>query len=37
MHCTYGALLASGPRRKADMLAMLDPDFNAFLTQKRLS
>jgi len=36
MHCTaptelFSRITDSGPRRKADMLAMLDPDFTAFL------
>jgi hypothetical protein len=40
MHCTdptevFSRITDSGPRRKADMLAMLDPDFKAFLTQQR--
>jgi predicted glycoside hydrolase/deacetylase ChbG (UPF0249 family) len=39
MHCTaptevFWRITDSGPRRKADMLAMLDPDFNAFLRQQ---
>ena len=39
MHCTaptevFSHITDSGPLRKADMLAMLDPDFNAFLRQQ---
>jgi chitin disaccharide deacetylase len=39
MHCTaptevFSHITDSGPRRKADMLAMLDPDFNAFLRRQ---
>jgi hypothetical protein len=40
MHCTaptevFSRITDSGPRRKADMLAMLDPDFNEFLRQQQ--
>jgi hypothetical protein len=39
MHCTaptavFSRITDSGPLRKADMLAMLDPDFQAFLRQQ---
>ncbi len=40
MHCTeptavFSHISDSGPLRKADMLAMLDPDFQTFLLQQR--
>jgi hypothetical protein len=40
MHCTeptevFSRITDSGPLRKADMLAMLDPDFNEFLRRQR--
>lgn len=39
MHCTaptavFSQITDSGPKRKADMLAMLDPEFKAFLKQQ---
>jgi predicted glycoside hydrolase/deacetylase ChbG (UPF0249 family) len=39
MHCTaptavFSQITDSGPLRKADMLAMLDPDFQAFLSRQ---
>jgi hypothetical protein len=39
MHCTaptevFSHITDSGPLRKADMLAMLDPDFSTFLRQQ---
>jgi chitin disaccharide deacetylase len=39
MHCTaptevFSHITDSGPRRKADMLAMFDPDFSTFLSQQ---
>lgn len=39
MHCTaptpvFSHITDSGPLRKADMLAMLDPEFQAFLKQQ---